>query len=189
MYWCTSVWSAAGVCAIGLSKSLPMPNTHELSRVVVSDAVGAPGRALADAVAPIAADPFAPEASAPLNATTVTDPAAAADSVAVTDVPDTAAGAKARHTSAVPSCTFVRRTSCHAAPAPVTPLATMPACAGSSAAIKASSSSLGADVEKVFVVSVRPAAGAGPGNTTSAVKRPLPPDGGGVAGGGVVAAS
>ena len=54
-----------------LSKSLPTPNTHELLRVVVSVAVGAPERALARGGRADRAGPFVPDVSTPVKLTTV----------------------------------------------------------------------------------------------------------------------
>src|SRR5713226_728999 len=105
---------------MALSKSLPTPNTHELLRVVTSVAVGAPGRALALLVAPMAPDPFVPELSAPVKLTTVSEEATLCERVAVTAAPERGDVAKARHTSDVPLCTFVRSTSAHVRPPPVT---------------------------------------------------------------------
>jgi hypothetical protein len=88
---------------MGLSQSTPTPKTQELFRVVTSVALGAPGFALADAVAPTAPDPLAPDVSTPLKLTTVMDESTGADSVAVTVTFVSGAGANARQISAVPS--------------------------------------------------------------------------------------
>ena len=64
------------VRGIGLSKSLPTPNTQEFARVVVNFAVGAPVLALPDPTAPIAPEPFAPDVSIPEKLTMVSDEAA-----------------------------------------------------------------------------------------------------------------
>ncbi len=63
---------------------MPTPNTHELFRVVVSVAFGAPEIALPDAMAPIAPDPFVPDVSTFKKVTTVSEDAAACERVAVT---------------------------------------------------------------------------------------------------------
>src|ERR687884_1682767 len=97
------VWFAPSVRAVALSQSPPTPNTQELSRLVVRVAVGAPGFALPVPVLPIAPAPPMPEGSAPVNVTTVIDAATLCEIVAVTEAPESAAGANARQTSAVPS--------------------------------------------------------------------------------------
>jgi hypothetical protein len=96
-----------------------------------------------------------PEKSTPENAMTVIDEVSGAlvAKFAVRVAFVNGAGAKARQISAVPSCTFVRCTSCHVRPAPVT-LATV---AGGSDAVlspptKASSSSLPRVVENAELV-------------------------------------
>src|SRR4051812_22767298 len=98
-YWLTIVWFAPTVRAVALSKSLPTPNTSELLRVVASVAVGGPPAEFADAVAPMAPDPFVPVVSTFLKLTTVIDPAVDWDIVAVTVTPVSVAGAKARQIS------------------------------------------------------------------------------------------
>src|SRR5437870_3986111 len=73
-YWWTIVCAVGAVPTVrvvAVSQSLPTPNTHELARVVSSVAVGAPGRAFALPVAPIAPDPFVPDAFTPVKVTTV----------------------------------------------------------------------------------------------------------------------
>ena len=72
---------------MGLSQSVPTPNTQEFARVVINVAVGAPEGALADFVAPIAPEPFDPETSTPSSAITVRDDAAFCDKVAATVTP------------------------------------------------------------------------------------------------------
>jgi hypothetical protein len=52
-----------------LSKSFPTPNTHDPFRVVVKVTFGAPELAFADALAPIAPEPFDPETSTPAKVT------------------------------------------------------------------------------------------------------------------------
>jgi len=121
-------------------------------RVVTSEAVGAPDDALALAVAPIAPEPLVPVVSVPVKVTTVMEAATLCDKVAVTVTFASVEGAKARHTSAVPNCPFVRRTSAHVKPPPVTP-AVMPADLAS-LDINTSSSSLAAVVEKAGDVMV-----------------------------------
>src|SRR3982751_6203706 len=116
------VWFAPTVRDTALSKSLPTPNTRELLRVVTSVAVGGPPAEFADAVAPIAPDPFVPVVSTFLKLTTVIDPAVDCDIVAVTVTPVSVAGANARQISAPPSWTFVRLTRTQVRPAPVTPV-------------------------------------------------------------------
>ena len=101
---------------------MPTPNTQELFRVVVTVPLGAPPSELAVAVAPIAPDPFVPDVSMFENVTTVIMESTACDSVAVTTALLSGTGANARQTSAVPACTFVRPTSAHVTPAPLTPV-------------------------------------------------------------------
>src|SRR6267154_1350866 len=98
---------------MALSKSLPTPNTQALLRVVTSVAVGAPGRALPDAIAPIAPDPLVPDVSTFEKLATVIDDTVGCESVAVTVTLLSAAGARVRQISLVPDCTFVRPTSAH----------------------------------------------------------------------------
>src|SRR6185436_13540769 len=119
-YWCTIVWPAPSVRATALSKSLPTPNTQELSRVVTSVAVGAPLERLAAAVAPIAPAPLTPEVSTFAKLTTVSIDETGCESEAVTIAFVSRAGANARQISLVPRCTFVRPTSVQLRPAPVT---------------------------------------------------------------------
>ena len=135
---------------------MPTPNTHELLRVVVSEAVGAPAFALPDPVAPIAPEPLVPDGSAPVNVTTVIDPACADEIVAVTDTLLRRDAANARQISAVPTCAFVRRTSCHVRPPPAIDDTTVPPAGESSAVTNASNSSDPPAVENVLVLSVRP---------------------------------
>src|SRR5262245_31562786 len=93
--------------------------THELLRVVVTDAVGAPLGELNWLVAPIAPDPLVPEVSAPVNVKMVSDETAGCESVAVTETLVNGVVANARQTSLLPSCTLVRTTNCHVSPPPV----------------------------------------------------------------------
>src|ERR687888_1762251 len=96
------VWLAPGVRAVAVSQSLPTPSTQELFLVVTREAVGAPGLALALAVAPMAPEPLVPEVSTPANVTTVIDEFTVWESVALTDTFESTEAAKARQTSAVP---------------------------------------------------------------------------------------
>ena len=73
-------------------------------------------------IAPIAPDPFEPEALTPPKLTTVSEDVTDCERVAVTEIFVSGAMAKARQISAVPSCTFVRLTSCHVNPPPATPV-------------------------------------------------------------------
>jgi len=70
-----------------------------------------------------------------------------AESHARTVTAESLVGAKARHTSAVPSCAFVRRTSVQVRPAPVTPVTVIPGDVASEAT-NASNSSASDAVEK-----------------------------------------
>src|SRR5712692_212219 len=110
---------------MGLSQSVPTPNTQEFPRVVVSVAAGAPLLALPPAVAPTEPDPFVPLVSTPLKLITVIEEATLVESVAVTVTPVSPEGAKARQISAVPLCTFVRTARTQVRPAPVTPFTTV----------------------------------------------------------------
>ena len=105
---------------MALSKSLPTPNTHELFRVVIRLAVGAPLRALPVPFAPIAPEPFVPEGFTPVKLITVIDETTCLDIVAVTVTLLSGAAAKARQISEVPLCTFVLCTRAQVSPAPVT---------------------------------------------------------------------
>ena len=107
---------------MAVSKSTPTPNTSDLARVATSVAEGAPGLAFPVPIAPIAPDPFVPDRSAPVKLTTVSDEVTDCASVAVTETFVSFAAAKARQISAVPSCTFVRLTSCHVNPPPAIPV-------------------------------------------------------------------
>lgn len=117
-------------------------------RVVDSDALGAPGFALLEDVAPIAPAPPVPDGSAPLKVTTTMEAPTLCESAAVTATLVNVVGAKALQISAVPSCTFVRFTKDQVRPAPVTPVTVILAEAAS-VATKANSNSLGFVVEKV----------------------------------------
>src|SRR6185436_2013683 len=138
---------------MALSQSFPTPNTHDPARVVVNVAVGAPGFALADLVAPMAPDPFVPEVSTPLKLTTVMDDETDCDSVAVTVMPLSGAAANARHTSDVPFCALVRTTSCHVNEPPAM-LETVVVPEMASVATNASRSSFEAVVENALVAIV-----------------------------------
>ena len=74
------------------------------------------------AVAPTAPDPLVPDVSTFEKLTTVIDPATDCDSVAVTLTLASVAGANARQISDDPLCAFVRFTSAHVKPAPLTPV-------------------------------------------------------------------
>lgn len=149
------VCPAGTVRAMALSQSLPTPKTQELATVVVRLAEGAPEDALALAVAPMAPDPPVPLLLAPVKVTTVIDAATLTESVAFTETLLSTEGANARHTSAVPSWVFVRRTSVQVRLAPVMPVTVVlvpeP---GLSAEMNASSSSFAAVVVKVGLVMV-----------------------------------
>src|SRR5438093_9900150 len=119
----TFVWSEPTVRGVAPSQSFPTPRTHEFARVVVSVAVGAPVLALADRVAPIAPEPLIPDVSTPLKVTTVIDDVVGCASVAVTATLVSGVGANARQISALPRWTFVRTTSSHVSPAPLTDVA------------------------------------------------------------------
>ena len=103
---------------MALSKSLPTPSTQELSRVVVSVAVGAPEEAFPAPVAPTAPEPLVPEVSTPVKLITVIEAATLWDRVALTEVLVRVEGAKARQISAAPLCTLVLTTRAHVRPAP-----------------------------------------------------------------------
>src|SRR5919107_235114 len=100
-YWWSRTCPAPTVRLVALSKSLPTPTTHDLSRVVVSVAVGVPLAELADAIAPIATDPFVNVMSTLLNVTTVRADETGWFSVAVTVTLVSRAGEKARQISDV----------------------------------------------------------------------------------------
>lgn len=105
---------------MALSKSFPTPNTHELFRVVTSEAVGAPDAALLPLVAPIAPEPFVPEVSTPAKLITVMEDTTLCDNVADTITLLNEEGANVRQISEVPLCALVLRTSTQVSPAPVT---------------------------------------------------------------------
>jgi hypothetical protein len=151
---------------VALSQSLPTPNTNDAARVVVNVPEGAPDAELLDCVAPIAPAPFVPLVSAPLKETTVIDAAADCTSVAVTVTFDRMPEANARQISESPRRTFVRLTSDHVTPPPLTPLTVCPA-AVSSELMNARSSSFPAVVENAFDVSVFDAVERSPKATTS----------------------
>jgi hypothetical protein len=135
-----------------LSQSVPTPNTHELFRVVTSDAVGAPEAALPPPVAPIAPDPFVPVVSVPLKATTVIDDTTFCDKFAVTVALLSAVVANARHISAPPGCALVRFTRAQVNPPPVTLLTVRPPEEAESAETNANNNSFGAAVENAGLV-------------------------------------
>lgn len=119
-------------------------------------AVGAPELLLVAALAPIAPDPLVPEVSTPAKLTTVIDDVTLCERWAVTLIPVSGEGAKARQISAVPSCTLLRCTRVQVSPPPETPFTTTleemeyrPPLA-----TKASSNSFDFVVEKVAVVTL-----------------------------------
>jgi hypothetical protein len=73
-------------------------------------------------MAPIAPEPFMPEASTPVKVITVIDDVTLCESVAVTFTWLKGKVAKARQISAVPACVLVLWTSVQLNPAPVTPV-------------------------------------------------------------------
>jgi hypothetical protein len=99
---------------------LPTAITHELLRVVVSFAVGAPDAPLALTLAPMAPDPFVPVVSTPLNVTTPMDESTLCARLAVTETFVSAAVVNARQISEVPPLAFVRFTRVQVSPPPVT---------------------------------------------------------------------
>src|SRR5690348_8799568 len=121
------VWSAPGVRAMALSQSAPTPKTQELFLVVTTEPVGAPDAELNVPLAPMAADPLLPLVSAPLNATTVIEAAAAWDRLAATATFVKTPGANARQISASPGTLLARATNCHVSPAPLIDLTEFPA--------------------------------------------------------------
>src|SRR5262252_1079602 len=153
-YWLTIVWFGPTVRAIALSKSLPTPNTSELFRVVRRVAEGASPLEFADAVAPIAPDPFVPVVSTFEKLTTVIEAATDCDNVAVTLTLDSVVGANARQISEEPFCTFVRCTRTQVRPAPVMPVTVVLLPVRQSAEMNASSSSLAEVVENAPLTSV-----------------------------------
>jgi hypothetical protein len=148
------VWLDPRVRVAAVSQSVPTPNTHELFRVVTSDAVGAPVAALPPPVAPIAPDPFVPDASAPVKVTTVIDATTFCDRFAATVALLKAVVANARQISASPGCALVRFTSAQVSPPPVTLLTVIPPDAPESAEMNANNSSFGTVVENAAVVTV-----------------------------------
>ncbi len=139
---------------MALSKSLPTPNTQELPLVVVSDAVGAPERALFVATAPIAPEPFVPDVSAPIKLMTVIEDATLCVRVADTDTLFKGAAAKARQISAVPFCTLLLATNTHVKPQPEMLLTVMLGLEEASVEIKANNNSLPVVVENAGLVIV-----------------------------------
>lgn len=109
-YWWTMVWFGPMVREMALSQSSPTPITSELACVVTRDAVGAPGSAFPEPVAPTAPEPFVPEVLTPVKLMTVIEAATLCDSVAVTVTPLKVVVANARQISAVPRWAFVRTT-------------------------------------------------------------------------------
>ena len=137
-----------------LSQSVPTPNTHELLRVVTSDAVGAPAAELPPPVAPIAPDPLVPVMSTPVKATTVMDDTTFCDRLAVTVAFVSAVVAKARQISAPPGCVLVRLTRAQVSPPPVTLVTVKPPAVTESAEINASNSSFGTAVVNAGLVTL-----------------------------------
>ena len=90
-----------------------------------------------------------------MRVTTVIDAAMLDDSVAVTVALVSTAGAKARHTSAVPICVLVRRTSAQVSPPPaILETVVLVPEVGPSVEMKASKSSLAAAVVKAGLAMV-----------------------------------
>ena len=137
--------------AIPLSQSVPTANTHELSRVVTTEPLGAPEATPNVAFAPIAPEPLLPLASAPVNATTVIDAAALCAKFAVTAALVKAAGANARQISASPGTLFARATICQVSPAPLTDVTELPPDGLESVEINANRSSFAPVVENCAV--------------------------------------
>src|SRR5258705_766949 len=102
MNWCTMLWFAPTVRAMGLSKSVPTPNTQDPLRVVTRLVVGAPDAAFPVPVAPIAPEPFVPDGSIPVKLITVIDAATLFERVAVIVTFVSAEEPNARQISAVP---------------------------------------------------------------------------------------
>src|SRR5216684_4330169 len=134
--------------------SSPTAKTTELARVVVRFAVGAPVAPLAEIVAPMAPEPFVPEVSAPVKLTTVMDDNTDCEKVAVTVTLVSAAVAKARQISAVPSCVLVRCTRTQVRLPPATPVTVVVVAVPLPEDTKASSSSLEEEVENAAVARV-----------------------------------
>lgn len=137
---------------MALSQSVPTANIQELSRVVITEPVGAPDAALKVAVAPIAPAPLVPPGSAPLKAMTVMEAAALCAKFAVTVALVNTAGAKARQISASPGTPFARVTNCHVNPPPVTDVTVFPVVGFESVDTNASSNSFAFAVEKYCVL-------------------------------------
>ena len=147
-------WLEPTVRASALFQSLPTPRTQELFRVLISETVGAPLLALAEAVAPTAPEPFVPVVSTPLKLSTVMELAAELERVAVTTAFAKGLVANARQISAVPCCALVRFTNDQVSPAPDILFTCMVLPDGPSVATKASRSSLPAEVVKAGVDAV-----------------------------------
>jgi hypothetical protein len=73
-------------------------------------------------IAPIAPEPLVPEVFTPEKDTTVMDADTFWERLAATLIPLRGVGEKARQISDVPLCAFVRDTSVHVNPPPVTPV-------------------------------------------------------------------
>jgi hypothetical protein len=87
---------------MALSQSSPTPITQELAFVVNREAVGAPGFAFPDPIAPMAPEPLVPVVFAPVKLMTVMEAPSLTESVAVTVVALSLAVANVRQISAVP---------------------------------------------------------------------------------------
>jgi DNA-binding transcriptional regulator YdaS (Cro superfamily) len=139
---------------MALSQSAPTANTHELSRVVITEPLGAPEAALKVAVAPIAPEPLLPLESAPVKLTTVMEAAAVCASRAVIATLVNAAGANARQISASPGTLLARATNCQVSPAPLTDVMAFPVVGVESVDMNASNNSFAFAVEKYCVRTV-----------------------------------
>ena len=170
-------WLGPTVRATALFQSLPTPKAQELLRVLISETVGAPLLALAEAVAPTAPEPFVPVVSTPLKLSTVMELAAELERVAVTAAFAKGLVAKARQISAVPCCALVRFTNDQVSPPPDTLFTCMVPPDGPSVATKASRSSLPAEVAKAGVETamdaVEPSAQVCASTISDAVEPPL----------------
>jgi len=140
--WIT-VWLGPAVRAIALSQSSPSPITQELALVVTREAVGAPGFAFPEPMAPMAPEPLVPVVLTPVKLITVMEALTLCDSVAVTIVALSLAEANVRQISAVPLWVLVLLTRTQVKPPPVTPLTeTLVPLVEASAAMNARSNSL-----------------------------------------------
>ena len=97
---------------------LAIAHTHELLRVVVSETLGAEPAAVLLAVAPMAAEPFVPEMSAPIKpANSALTLAADAEKLIVELATDIGVAAKALHTSTQPVAALARDANTQVSPA------------------------------------------------------------------------